>query len=174
MFIVNTASRESVAKPKSSIFKRPSGVTRRFRRFEVTMQHARRMRRRQALRQLKTEMDDFLLRQGSGSQTRVQRQAGHQFADQVIEAVEVVEVVDGLNGGMIQPGEDAGFVAEPLAGLFVVKRAGSQHLDGKLALQLFVVGAVNDTHAASADLLLDAIASKLLAYVWHASRAPWA
>ena len=126
------------------------------------------MRRRQALRQLKAEMDDLFLWHRARSQVRVQGQAGHQFANEVVLALEGVEVMDGLNARVIQPGEDAGLVAEPLARRFVVKRSGSQYLDGEVALQLFVVGTINDTHTAGTDLLLDAIAPKPLANIRHA------
>jgi hypothetical protein len=65
------------------------------------------MRGGQALRQLKAETDNFFFRQGTGPQACVQRLAGHQLANEIIVAINVFEVVDGLNGWVIQPGEDA-------------------------------------------------------------------
>src|ERR1700734_937139 len=117
------------------------------------MQDARRMCCGQTLGQLKAEIDDLRLEQNARSHSCVQRHAGPQLTDQIILAFERIEIVDGLNGWVIQAGEDPGLVAKPLSRCFVVQRARSQYLEGKVALQLFVVGAINDPHTTSTDLL---------------------
>jgi hypothetical protein len=58
---------------------------------------------------------------------------------------------------MVQSREDASFVAEAPAGGFVVQRAGSEHLDGDIASEFCVIGAIDDAHAAGTDLLLDSV-----------------
>src|SRR5678816_1785578 len=106
---------------------------------------------RQALYELCTKPDDFLLRQRPPCDSIIERDTRYEFADQQVMAVDRVEVIDGLNRGMVQAGEKARLGAKVLARGVVIEGAWSQHLDRDDPLQLEVVGAVHHAHAAGSD-----------------------
>jgi hypothetical protein len=62
-------------------------------------------------------------------------------------------VVDGRDTGVLQLGGDAGLVREAAGGARVGRELVPQHLDGHLAAQDGVGGAVDDAHAAPGDLV---------------------
>ena len=64
---------------------------------------------------------------------------------------------------MIQLGECQCFLAEPLACSLIRQRAHGKDFNSYVALELLIVGAVNDTHAACTNLLDDAIVAQRVA-----------
>ena len=58
---------------------------------------------------------------------------------------------------MAQPRGRLGLAGEPLPDILLEGELGRQHLDRDAALQPLVPGAIDDAHAASADLTLDGI-----------------
>src|SRR6185369_17556003 len=65
---------------------------------------------------------------------------------------------------MIEACQRDRLLAEASAAGLVRKSSRGQNLDGDVALQLLVMGEKNHAHAASADLLADAVMSEGLAY----------
>jgi len=71
--------------------------------------------------------------------------------------------VYGGDVGMIELRENQSFLVEMSAGRFVSERAVWEDFDGNITLKMFVAGAVHFSHAASADLLDDAVVAQSLA-----------
>src|SRR5262249_13376533 len=65
---------------------------------------------------------------------------------------ERADVVDGGDGRVLELGGDAGLVEEPGGGRRVGPVAGLQELDGHVAVEGDLAGAVDDAHPAGADL----------------------
>ena len=63
-----------------------------------------------------------------------------------------VEVVDGFNIRMIEPGESQRFFAQALAGRFVGDAADGKNFDGHVAIETLIASAIDNAHAASANL----------------------
>ena len=64
---------------------------------------------------------------------------------------------------MVEAAERERFAAEALARRVVGQRAGGQDLQRDVAVEPLVVGAIDDAHAAFADLLEDAVVAEGLA-----------
>ena len=128
------------------------------------MQHARGMGGGEALRQLHADAYDLLLRQRTGGHARVERHAADELAHQQVVAVDAIEVVDGLDGWVIQARQHPRFVAEALARRLIVQRAGGEDLDREIATELHIVGAIDDAHPTGADDLLDPVTPDGLAW----------
>jgi len=121
------------------------------------------MRRCKPLRQLDPQTDHFLLWQRPGPHPDIERRPLYELAHQQVVSVDGIEVVDGLDGRMVQAREDQRLIPESLACDRVIQRSGRQHLDGEVPFELAVVRAVNHTHPARADFFFDAVASQCLA-----------
>ena len=87
------------------------------------------------LRQLFADAYDLLLGQRAGGHARIERHAADELAHQQVVTVDGIEVVNGLDRGVIQAREHPRFVAEALARRFIVQRAGGEDLDRR-ALEL--------------------------------------
>src|SRR3954451_6634049 len=85
------------------------------------------------------------------------------FGDEEISAVLGAKLVDGRDIRMIEACQRDRLLAEASAAGLVRKSSRRQDLDGHIAFQLLVVGEENHAHAASADLLADAVMSEGLA-----------
>src|SRR4051812_31182430 len=138
------------------------------RRLQVAMQNSRSMRRCQSLGKLDSELNDFLLGYCTRTDAHVKRGAGNQFGHQIVMAFERVKIVDGLYRRMVQPRKNKRLVAEALSRCFVVERTWCDDFDREPPLQLFVIGAIDHTHAAGTDLLLDAVPSETFTHLRHA------
>ena len=64
---------------------------------------------------------------------------------------------------MVQLSKCQCFLAEPLSRSLIRQRAGGKDFNSYVALELLIVSAVNDTHAARTNLLNDAIVAQRLA-----------
>ena len=91
-------------------------------------------------------------------------------ADQVLQSVTVevlhgderlavlfANVVDGADVGMVEGGRGLGLTPETLQSLAVLGHVFGQELESHKAMQPGVLGLVDDTHPAAAQLLDDAI-----------------
>ena len=65
--------------------------------------------------------------------------------------------------GVVQPGQRLRFTAEPPPCRLVAERAGRQHLEGDVAIEVLVAGAVDLAHPAFAQLRGDLIVTQCLA-----------
>jgi hypothetical protein len=68
---------------------------------------------------------------------------------------------------MVKSGQGQGLTPEVFAGAFVSQQRRSQNLDGHVALQPFIVGAVNLAHAAGTDYLENLESADLSADAQH-------
>ena len=74
-----------------------------------------------------------------------------------------VEIVDGRNVRMIELGKGQRFLAEALSHRGIGKAPGRQDLDGDIALQPHIAGAIDVAHASGADLLQNGVVPEALA-----------
>ena|SRR6266849_1249459 len=112
---------------------------------------------------------------GPSLQARGQRLPFEILHHKEVHAILRVEIMNRGDIGMIQPREGLGLLVEALTGRFVSEGAGWQDLQGHVALEPLVAGAIDFTHAARANLLHDAVMAKHRANhdegtrPWHAS-----
>src|ERR1700740_2386442 len=118
---------------------------------------------RQPFRQLQGQTSHFFLRQRSGSNSAIKRYSSDKFADEQVVFVNGVEIVDGLDGGMVKPRKNQGFVAESFARDRVIEHSGRKYFDGDFAFEFVVITTVNNAHSTRTDLFLNAVASHRLA-----------
>ena len=117
------------------------------------MQHAMRVRRRQALGQLQSQPQHFFFRQRTMRQLFRQRHTFDVLHHQEIGFLLAIEVMHRSDVGMIQLGKCQCLFAKSLARFRIGQRARRQDLDGHLALQPLVHRPIDAPHAAGADLL---------------------
>ena len=127
---------------------------------QIAMNHSVLMRRRQALRELHAQTENFLLRQRSGSHLFAECDSGDVLHHQEIHTLPRVEVVDGGDVGMVELREDQSFFVEMLAGGFVDQRTGRKDFDGNIAGEMLIAGAIDLSHTTGADLLDDAVVAQ--------------
>ncbi len=106
----------------------------------------------------------------------LQRQAVQKLHGDERLAVVLANFVDGADIGMVQGRCGLGFALEAGEGLGVLGNIIGQELQGDEAMQLHVLGLVDDTHPAAAELLDDAVVRDGLPdHVWRRKRmaCPW-
>src|SRR5271157_1047914 len=113
--------------------------------------------RTQALGQLQSQTYNLLLWERPLRQSVIQGHTGDVFHHQKVCPPLGVKVMDGRDVGMVQLGECQGFFVKPPAGGFVAEGSRREHLDGYVAVEVFIVGTENLTHTSGADLLNDAV-----------------
>src|SRR5262249_11181269 len=96
---------------------------------------------------------------GSRLQTIFERLAIDELEDQRGHTIRFDELVNRSNIRMIQRGERLGFAFEAGQAFGVSRKGRRQYLDGDFAPKLFVVGAIDLSHSASADQRLDLVAA---------------
>jgi hypothetical protein len=64
---------------------------------------------------------------------------------------------------MVQVGKSERFLAKPLAGSVIGERSDGQDFQGYVALEFLIARAVDNPHAAGADLVEDAVLQQGLA-----------
>src|SRR5262249_15334255 len=95
---------------------------------------------------------------------KLQHQEGH--------TVGLLEAVDGSNVGMIQRSQHAGFALEAGEALGIARKFLGQYLDGDVAAELCVGGAVDLAHAAGADGGQDLVVAEMTSR-FHGGAAPF-
>ena len=83
----------------------------------------------------------------------------HKLGHNERAAVELTEVVNDQNVRMVERRDRARFCVKPLQANRVIREFGGQHLQRHETTELRVVRAVDFTHAACADVFLDAVAA---------------
>ena len=86
--------------------------------------------------------------------------------------IRLAGLVDGHDVGVVQGRREPGLADEPLLELLVLRERGGQQLQGNLAAEARVLGAVDHGHAATADHRLDAVARDLSPCVEFRHHAP--
>ncbi len=86
-------------------------------------------------------------------------------------AMLVINFVDGADVGMIQRGSGLGFTFEAGQGLRIIGNVVREELQGDKAVQFYVFGFVDHTHASAAEFLDDAVVRDGLADQMGAVRA---
>ncbi len=90
-----------------------------------------------------------------------QRAAGHETHHEVRLAILLAEVIDRHNDRVFEHGDRLGLTLEAGAELQIVEHLARQDLDGHLALEARVVGAVDCCHAAPSQFSPDFVATDL-------------
>lgn len=111
----------------------------------------------QALAQLSGEANDLLGRQWAAAEFLAQRLARDQFHGQEVHIILSAEFKNGGDIGVIQFSQRERFLAKLFARRFVGYRARGQHFQRNVTVKLLVFGAVDDAHAAGANLFDDPI-----------------
>ncbi len=114
------------------------------------MNHALRVRLAERVQRFEHDFRGRSEAERAGAQAGRERLARHQFHHDVILPVLLAHVVNGGNAGMIEPRQRQTLLPEVPPRLGAGQHAGGQHLDGNLAFQPLVVGAVNHAHSARA------------------------
>ena len=111
----------------------------------------------QRIRNLCPKLQQLLDRQRFSAQPMFQRLAFHQFHGNEGLAVAFVNIVNRADVWMVQSRCSTRFSFEPLQGLAVLCQFLGQELQGHEAAQLDVLGLIHHTHAATTELLQDAV-----------------
>ena len=132
------------------------------------MDHAGLVRGLEALADLDGERNDLAFGQQPVGQLLRQRRTLDQLHHHEVDAVLAGEVVD--DGDVRVPGarQHAGFALEPPAHRLVGQRAFGEDLERHVAVQVLVVGAIDDAHGACADVLENAVMRETPADHFHA------
>ena len=105
----------------------------------------------QAVRGLDAVVDGLAMRERAAGEDGAQAFAFEQFADHVGRAVVLAEVVDAENVGMIERGDGAGFLLEAAQAVGIGGEGSGKNLDGDIASETLIAGAIDLAHSASAD-----------------------
>ena len=95
--------------------------------------------------------------QGLACNLLFQRLAFEHFHHYECSSIDLVNFVDRADVGMVQGRGSASLTAKPLQRLRVVGKFFGKELEGDETVQLDVLGLVDHTHAAAADLAEDAV-----------------
>ena len=88
----------------------------------------------------------------------------HKLQQQEVNAIRFLEVEEGSDVGMIQGCKQPGFPLEPGETFLVIRESFGEDFDGDFSFELFILGNIDLTHAASAYLLADLVMGKGTAY----------
>ena len=113
------------------------------------------VRRFEGLRDLAGDAQRFGQRQGA-----FQGPAGHVLQHQVVGSPGLLQAVNSGDVGVVQRRQHPGLALEAGEAFRVFGEALGQDLDGHLAAELAVGGAIDDAHAAGAELLFDAVVAE--------------
>src|SRR5579872_4878285 len=116
--------------------------------------------RSKAARNLLRIVDGFARRKRAVAQAIAQRLAFEEFRDDIRCSVCLADVVDRKNVGMIQRGCCAGFLRKALETFGVGGVRRGENLDGDIAVQARVAGAVDFAHAAGTERRLDFVGAE--------------
>jgi hypothetical protein len=106
-------------------------------------------------RQLRRDIDDLGHRNRPRFDQRPERRTGNVLTSQVQLVTDLLECVDRGDAWMRQRGAGSRFLPQPLAAAPVAAELGRKGLERHTAGQTSVVGKIDDSHAAAADLVPD-------------------
>ena len=115
------------------------------------------VRSREALGKLHPEPHDFSLGKRPGFDLFTQRLAGNQLHREEINAILRAKFINGFDVRMIELGERQRFFAKLFARRFVGEQTGGKNLQRDVAVELFVMSAIDFAHAARADFFDDPV-----------------
>jgi hypothetical protein len=115
------------------------------------------------VRNLPCDLQGFAPRHRAGAQTIRQRLPFDQLEDERVHAVAVLEAVDRRDVRMGQRRKNAGLTLESGAPVRIVDDRTRENLDGDVAIERRVAGAVNLAHATRSNQRLNVIRTKALA-----------
>ena len=139
-------------------------------RLQIAVNYAVVMRGGQAIGKLNAHARNFWKREWTCLDLVVERLPGNQFHHQKIDAILIGRVVDRFDVGMVQLGERESFLAEFLTDGFIGQSTGRKNLQSDVAVEFFVVSAVDYAHSTGADEFDDAIVAQRIPK--HCGRAP--
>ena len=147
----------SFARPKSMIFDVAGVRQHHVLRLEVAVHDAARVGLGEALGHLQRELEGALGGQGRAGDDRGERPAAHQLHRDERGAVRLVDLVDDRDRRVHERRGGAGLHAQPALLLAAGRHRRPQHLQGDLAAEARVEGAVDDPHASAAELVEDPV-----------------
>ena len=115
------------------------------------MDDAARVRRRQRIGHRNRDSQHFAEAQAVARDERVEALAPHVLHHDELGAVGRLDLVDGDDVGMVEGRGGLRFLDEAAAAIRVRQAVGGEHLDGDLAVQPRVAGAIDLAHAAGAE-----------------------
>ena len=151
----------SLARPKSRILTSPSLGDEEVLRLQVAVDDAAPVRGGQAARDL-LRRGSSALRSGSGPRDNraAQRLAVEQLGDHVRLPVGGADVVDRDDVGIVERRGGARLLLEAVQPVGVGGEVGRQHLDGDVAVEAVVAGAIDLAHPAGAQQADDLVRSE--------------
>ncbi len=126
-------------------------------RLEIAVDDALVVRAREPFGDLGGDFEGAVRRQRAARGQVAQLLAAHQLHRDEVDAVGFVDRVDDRDVRMFERGGSARLLNEPLAPVGVGHQLRRQHLERHLAVQAQVERAIDDAHAAAADLFDDLI-----------------
>src|SRR5690348_5733467 len=106
---------------------------------------------------LDAEFDEFLLGKRLAFHALLQRVTFEQLHDDELLSILLADFENGADVRMIERSGGASFADETFEGALVLRQSLGQELHGDVALEDKILGAIDDAHAAAAELLLDAV-----------------
>ncbi len=153
----------SFARPKSSILTCPRSVTKMFADLMSRCTMPQRVRGVERVGDLHAEVEQGVHRQRPVRQPALQRRPVEQLHDQERQVAVMADVVERADVRMVERRGGARLALEALERRGILRELGREELDGDLAAETRVLGAVDDTHPAFADLVEDAVVGDGLA-----------
>ena len=141
-------------------------------RFEIAMDDVPGVGGREAMGNLYAEVDGLPDRQRAVDQHLSQRTSVEEFHDGVHRLTIPLEVVNGQDVGMRNRRDRPDLALEAGGRILVGGHVRQQHLDGDLAIEPGIAGAVHDAHAARANHLEDFVGSEQFANPGQAAAPP--
>ena len=124
---------------------------------DIAMHDALRVRGVQRVGDLDPEIDNLVNLEHAAGQSIVERLAFHPFHDDERLALVFADVVDRADVRVVQRGGGSRLDAKPLNGLAVSHQFLWDELERDLPAETIVLSAVDDAHAAGAELMRDPI-----------------
>ena len=122
-----------------------------------------RVRRVQRIAHLNPEVQKCFGLERSGSDKLLERLALQQLHRHERLALELTNVVNRADVGVVERGSRLGFAAEALQSLLIVRQSLGQELEGDEAIEARVLRLIHYPHAAATELFEDTIMGNCLA-----------
>ena len=127
---------------------------------QIAVHNARLVRGGETSGHLNGDVEDFLQRHGPFGDRHAQCHAIHHFGDDIGNAALHADVVDGQNIGVVQAAGGARFQCEAALLVGIHGAVSMQNLDGHVALQPGIPGAVDLSHAPGPQKIDDPVGSQ--------------
>ena len=114
---------------------------------------------------MRSQPHDFGFRQRPAREFGVQRDSRYVFGHQEVHVILVAKFKDGFDVGVVQFGERQRLLAKSLACSLVRQHTGRKDFESHVAVELLIMGTVDNTHTARTNLLENAVVTKRLADV---------